>query len=144
MSLLIRSVTSTKPFPEAPCGGRDAPSPDIDHFTLGGRLLDRSKYTNPESNYEQITLGMGCFWCSEDLFLQKKKANLNGIISTSVGYMGGEKDSPSYREIGSGRTGHAEVEKREYQKTRMILYYFGESDQQIHKFSFNFVGCCFL
>lgn len=54
--------------------------------------------------YEQITLGAGCFWCVEAIFQE-----LIGVKSVVSGYSGGEVPNPSYREVVSGTTGHAEV-----------------------------------
>lgn len=50
------------------------------------------------------TFGAGCFWGIEAAFRQ-----LQGVVSTEVGYMGGTVEEPSYRQVCSGRTGHAEV-----------------------------------
>lgn len=52
----------------------------------------------------KITFGGGCFWCTEALFQQ-----LKGVIKVESGYSGGDVDSPSYQEVCSGTTGHAEV-----------------------------------
>ena len=54
--------------------------------------------------YETATLGAGCFWCVEAIF-QK----LKGVISVLPGYSGGSVKNPSYKEVCTGRTGHAEV-----------------------------------
>ena len=56
------------------------------------------------NNQEVATLAGGCFWCIEGAFSQ-----VRGIQSATSGYMGGESDSPSYEEICSGKSGHAEV-----------------------------------
>ena len=53
---------------------------------------------------EEIIFGCGCFWGAEKGFWR-----LPGVISTSVGYAGGETDHPSYDQVCSGRTGHTEV-----------------------------------
>ena len=57
-----------------------------------------------KNNEEEIYFGCGCFWGAEKGFWR-----LPGIISTAVGYAGGEKEDPSYREVCSGLTGHTEV-----------------------------------
>lgn len=53
---------------------------------------------------ECIVLGLGCFWGAERLFWQ-----LDGVVSTSVGYAGGYTSNPTYEEVCSGLTGHTEV-----------------------------------
>lgn len=53
---------------------------------------------------ELITLGGGCFWCTEAVFQR-----LSGVEKVVSGYAGGIVESPSYRQIGTGTTGHAEV-----------------------------------
>ena len=53
---------------------------------------------------ETITLGGGCFWCIEAVF-----QDLKGVESATSGYMGGHIKRPAYREVCTGRTGHAEV-----------------------------------
>ena len=59
-----------------------------------------------ESNekFEQVTLGSGCFWCTEAVF-----AELEGVESAVSGYSGGRVENPTYEQISTGRTGHAEV-----------------------------------
>lgn len=58
---------------------------------------------------EQITFGAGCFWCTEAVF-----QNLRGVSKVVSGYMGGHKQDPTYTDICSGDTGHAEVIQVEY------------------------------
>jgi len=53
---------------------------------------------------EEATFGMGCFWGAEKKFWQ-----LPGVFTTAVGYSGGDTKQPSYRDVCTGRTGHAEV-----------------------------------
>ena len=55
------------------------------------------------------TFGAGCFWCVEAVFEQ-----LDGVHAVESGYMGGEVQDPTYREICSGNSGHAEVTQIHY------------------------------
>ncbi len=55
-------------------------------------------------NYETATLGAGCFWCVEAIF-----SRLKGVEEVQSGYSGGKIPNPTYREVCSGLTGHAEV-----------------------------------
>ena len=81
-----------------PC--RDAAIPTAErHFVNDSSI--RPPY--PEGA-ELATFGMGCFWGAEKLFWQT-----DGVLSTSVGYAGGFTPNPTYEEVCSGRTGHAEV-----------------------------------
>jgi peptide-methionine (S)-S-oxide reductase len=57
-----------------------------------------------ENKLEKATLGGGCFWCTEAVFLQ-----LKGVEKVVPGYSGGHIKNPAYREVTTGRTGHAEV-----------------------------------
>jgi peptide-methionine (S)-S-oxide reductase len=52
---------------------------------------------------ETATFAGGCFWCMQPAF-----DHIPGVVSTTVGYTGGEKDHPSYEEVSDGGTGHAE------------------------------------
>jgi methionine-S-sulfoxide reductase len=58
----------------------------------------------PKSQLETATFGGGCFWCTEAIF-QK----LHGVESVVSGYAGGQRANPSYEQVTSGATGHAEV-----------------------------------
>jgi len=58
---------------------------------------------------EAITLGAGCFWCTEAVFQQQP-----GVISVTSGYMGGATKNPTYEDVCSGTTGHAEVSRIVY------------------------------
>ena len=55
-------------------------------------------------NLEIATLGGGCFWCLEPIF-----EDLKGVVDVEVGYSGGSVTQPSYAQVCTGRTGHAEV-----------------------------------
>lgn len=58
----------------------------------------------PKEKQETAVFGGGCFWCVEAIFLM-----VRGILLTEPGYAGGRKDHPTYEEVSSGITGHAEV-----------------------------------
>jgi len=55
-------------------------------------------------NPEKATLGSGCFWCTEAVF-----ERVNGVVDVVSGYAGGTTENPSYQDVCSGTTGHAEV-----------------------------------
>jgi peptide-methionine (S)-S-oxide reductase len=67
--------------------------------------------TSPNS-LEQVTLGAGCFWCVEAIYQRVK-----GVYNVESGYSGGQVDNPSYQQVTSGRTGHAEVIRFDYDPT---------------------------
>ncbi len=75
---------------------------------------------------EAITLGAGCFWCTEAIFQQ-----VPGVVSVTSGYSGGKTPNPTYNEVCTGDTGHAEVSRIVYdpQKTSLekILAVFWEA-----------------
>ena len=59
---------------------------------------------------ENATFGNGCFWCTEAIF-----ARLDGVRSVLPGYSGGNVENPSYEQVCTGRTGHAEVAQIEFE-----------------------------
>lgn len=73
-------------------------------FTSLALLAQTIKPKTMNEELEVATLGSGCFWCTEAFFLK-----LNGVESVVSGYSGGKVKNPSYREICTGLTGHAEV-----------------------------------
>ena len=68
------------------------------------RILDTGIRINPNSHEDEIIFGCGCFWGAEKCFWK-----LPGVVTTSVGYAGGVKENPTYYDVCSGLTGHAEV-----------------------------------
>lgn len=59
--------------------------------------------TAAQPGSETATLGNGCFWCTEAIF-----QDIEGVISVTSGYSGGETENPDYKSVCSGTTGHAE------------------------------------
>ena len=57
----------------------------------------------PAGNYDTATLANGCFWCTEAIFEE-----LKGVISATSGYTAGHVPNPTYKEVCTGTTGHAE------------------------------------
>lgn len=68
------------------------------------KTYNYSTMESSQNEYEYATIGGGCFWCMEAVF-----SEVRGVQSVTSGYSGGTVKNPSYREVTSGRTGHAEV-----------------------------------
>jgi len=80
--------------------GREAKMPVADRHAVNGTPL-----MGPfPAGLEQAVFGLGCFWGAERKFWQQ-----SGVYTTAVGYAGGYTKNPTYEEVCSGRTGHAEV-----------------------------------
>ncbi|MGR5252657.1 peptide-methionine (S)-S-oxide reductase MsrA [Vibrio astriarenae] len=98
--------------PEKALPGRDTPlTVDDTHF-----VNQSSISAAPTTEQAEILIGMGCFWGAERLFWQ-----LDGVVSTSVGYSGGYTENPTYEEVCSGKTGHAEVVRVIYSPEKLSL-----------------------
>jgi peptide-methionine (S)-S-oxide reductase len=98
--MLFNKVKTTLVSPEDALKGRDEPmAVPARHEVLGNPL------TPPwPEGFEQIVVGMGCFWGAERVFWQA-----DGVWTTAVGYAGGFTPNPSYEEVCSARTGHIEA-----------------------------------
>jgi peptide-methionine (S)-S-oxide reductase len=129
------------PAPEDALPGRDEPMAVPDrHYVLGTPLQPPFP-----DGYERAVFGMGCFWGAEKLFWEygrsseqglsnpnnpeRKFWEADGIWTTAVGYAGGFTSNPTYEEVCSGRTGHAEVvlavfdpEKTSYEELLRIFW----------------------
>ena len=66
------------------------------------------------ANTDTVTFGTGCFWCTEAIFQQ-----VEGVLSVESGYSGGHVNNPTYEQIGSGATGHAECLNIVYDTTKV-------------------------
>lgn len=78
----------------------------ISVFMVSGSVAvgQSSKTKGKTMQHEVATLGAGCFWCVEAIYQQ-----LEGVVKVESGYSGGQTAHPTYEEVCTGRTGHAEV-----------------------------------
>ena len=85
------------------------------------------------SNYSKATFAAGCFWCEEAVF-----ESVKGVAEVISGYSGGEEKNPTYEEVGSGTTGHAESVEVYYDsavvdyKTLLKVYFASEDPTQVN------------
>ena len=84
------------------------PTPDV-HAVLGSSL--RGPWSPTTAS---IYLAMGCFWGAEEIYWR-----IDGVVSTSVGYMGGFTPNPTYEEICTGLTGHTEAVHIAYEPSQV-------------------------
>jgi peptide-methionine (S)-S-oxide reductase len=99
----------TLPRAGAALPGRATPMPvPAKHHVTGGPLEPK------DAGLQQALFGMGCFWGAEKMFWQTP-----GVVSTSVGYAGGETPNPTYEEVCSGGTGHVEVVRVVFDPSRV-------------------------
>ena len=94
------SAKSVLPTVEEALPGREAKMPVAARHAVNGTTLEGPF----PAGLEQAMFAMGCFWGAERKFWQE-----SGVYTTAVGYAGGYTRNPTYEEVCSGRTGHAEV-----------------------------------
>lgn len=108
---LFRSSKSTMVTPEKALPGRASRPFALDGIhTVLGTPIDAPLQTDQAV----AVFGLGCFWGEEQTFWQ-----VPGVYSTSVGYAGGFTPNPSYEEVCSARTGHAEVVRVVFDTTKL-------------------------
>jgi len=83
---------------------------------------------------EEALLGGGCFWCLEAIFKRVK-----GVIETECGYSGGKRENPTYEQVCSGATGHAEVVKIKFDNEKigyeeiLEIFFFVHDPTQLNR-----------
>ena len=98
--MIFGRTKTTMIQPDAALAGRDTPIVEPGNHFVNGRSLVAPF---PEG-FQQIVVGLGCFWGAERAFWQTE-----GVWVTAVGYAGGYTPNPTYEEVCSARTGHNEV-----------------------------------
>ncbi|WP_127132581.1 peptide-methionine (S)-S-oxide reductase MsrA [Pseudoflavitalea rhizosphaerae] len=83
------------------CALRENPQKNMSNDLAGNSLTSTSTAMR---DTDTATLGTGCFWCTEAIFQQ-----LKGVLKVTSGYSGGNEINPTYKDVSTGTTGHAEV-----------------------------------
>jgi len=89
--------------------------------------ITKTKTMTEKATLETATFGTGCFWCTEAVFQQ-----LEGVSKVTSGYSGGSVESPTYKQVCTGTTGHAECLKIEYDPTKITFDELLEIFWQVH------------
>ena len=98
----------------ASCNGHEAQSAPKESQPATTQPASTGATSPAKTNGATATFAGGCFWCMQPPF-----DDLNGVVSTAVGYMGGHVDNPTYEQVCSGTTGHAEAIQIVYDPQRV-------------------------
>ena len=90
-------------------------------------MMDNDNLKSELPGLEKATFGAGCFWCVEAVFQE-----LKGVESVVSGYTGGQPENPTYKEVCSGTTGHAEVAQITYDPAKITFEELLEVFWQTH------------
>lgn len=83
------------------CALKESPQKNMSNDLMANSLTGSSTTSR---KIDTATLGTGCFWCTEAVFQQ-----LKGVLKVTSGYSGGAEVNPTYKDVSTGTTGHAEV-----------------------------------
>ena len=108
--------------------------------SCGGAVGNTEEPLPSQINYEVAYFAGGCFWCMEPPFDE-----LNGVITTIVGYMGGDVENPTYEMVSAGASGHAEVVEITYDSNiisyeELLEVYWRNIDPTALDYQFNDYG----
>src|SRR6187549_2265620 len=88
---------------------------------------NKSIHMTENEKLETATFGTGCFWCTEAIFQQ-----VEGVVKVTSGYSGGKVDNPTYKQVCTGTTGHAECLKIEFDPSKITFDELLEIFWQVH------------
>lgn len=110
-------------MPSSPNVAESTPKAAVAHVGTDPGHVSRGKALAPSGNNKLAAFAGGCFWGTEDAF-----RHVPGVVATAVGYAGGHTANPSYEDVCSHTTGHAETVLIEYDPTHLAY------EQLLHVF----------
>src|SRR6476469_276640 len=91
------------------------------------KTISTSLMNTPFEKVDTATFATGCFWCTEAIFEQ-----LNGVLKVTSGYSGGHVKNPTYKQVCTGETGHAECVQIQYEPSKISYDELLEAFWQVH------------